>query len=116
MFAELKQCVSELSTADRKVLFVAPLIQSFCVFKSYFKKGPLGIVGILFSYSITSQSKGIVSQKKDYINQLQTFQTRLGYLALKLQRNYVVINNIRTTHQIKEILSEIQYTKNYRNL
>jgi hypothetical protein len=112
MFAELKQSVSELSATDRKVLFVAHLIQSFCVFKSYSKKEPLSIAGTLFSYSITSQSKGVLSGKRDYINQLQTFHTRLGYLGLKLQRNYVLINNIRSTHQINENLSEIQCTKN----
>jgi len=112
MFAELKQSVSELSAADRKVLFVEPLIQSFYVFKSYFKKRPLRIVGTLVSYSIMPQSKGIVSGKRDYINQLQTLHTRLGYLGLKIQRNYILINNLRSTHQINEILSEIQCTKN----
>ena len=112
MFAELKQSVSELSATDRKVLFVSHLIKSFCVFKSYSKNEPLSIVGTLFSCSITSQSKGIVSGKRDYINQLQTFHTRLGYTGLKLQRNYVLINNIRSTRQINKNLSEIQCTKN----
>ena len=111
IFAELKQAVSVLSAPYKKELFVALVIQPFYFFKSYFKKGALRIVGALVSYRIKYESKGIVFGEKNYIKQMQTINTILSYLISKCQRNYILINKIRSTYQVNEILVEIQMYK-----
>ena len=42
---------------------------------------------------------------------MQTIHTKLGHLILKCQRNYILIKNIGNTHQVNEILIEIQMYK-----
>ena len=110
IFAKLKQAVSALSAAYRKELFAVSVIQPFYFFKSCFQKGPLRIGALVF-YRIKYESKEIVFEKKNYIKQMQTIHTKLGHLILKCQRNYILIKNIGNTHQVNEILIEIQMYK-----
>lgn len=113
IFAKSNQSDNVLGAAGRKELLVAPLIQTYFLFKSYFKKRPLRIGGALIFNRIKSPSKGIVFEKKKYIKKIKKIHTRLDLLGLKRQANYLLINNIGGTNQADKILIEIQI---YRKL